>query len=299
MKPGILAIDIGGTGLKATVIDDRGHMQVERVRVATPHPCPPALLLEKLGEMVKTLPAYDRIAVGFPGVVRKGHVYTAAHLESPEWIGYDLAGAISKAASGTPVQLLNDADLQGLALISGKGLELVMTLGTGIGTGLYRDGELMPHMEIAHHPIHKNRTYDEYLGEAERKKIGRKRWNKRLARALDLMTILLRPDRIYLGGGNSARVDLKLPKHVRLGSNDAGLEGGAFVWNTALRSAAGKPVPQSDTGVPVPEGGAAGKSAAKKAAKKAVKTVAGKTASKVASKAAKKAAKKAVKKAAA
>jgi len=240
MKPGILAIDIGGTGLKATVIDDRGHMRVERVRVATPHPCPPKLLLEKLGEMVASFPAYDRIAIGFPGVVRKGHVYTAAHLESPDWVGYDLAGAVSQLLGGKPARLLNDADLQGLALISGHGLELVMTLGTGVGTGLYRDGELMPHMEIAHHPIHKNKTYDEYLGEAERKKIGRKRWNKRVARALELMDILLRPDHIYLGGGNSARVDLKLDKHVSIGSNDAGLEGGAFVWKTDRESAAGK-----------------------------------------------------------
>ncbi len=250
MKPGILAIDIGGTGLKMTVIDDRGHMRVERVRVPTPHPCPPALLLEKLVEMAASMPPYDRIAIGFPGVVRNGHVYTAAHLDSPAWIGHDLAGAVAKALGGKPVKLLNDADLQGLALISGHGLELVMTLGTGIGTGLYRDGELMPHMEIAHHPIHKNKTYDEYLGDAERKKIGRKRWNLRLARALELMDILLRPDRIYLGGGNSARVDLKLDKHVRIGSNDAGLEGGAFVWNTDRRSASGKPVPSSASSKP-------------------------------------------------
>ncbi|MFC4274169.1 ROK family protein [Achromobacter aloeverae] len=239
MKPGILAIDIGGTGLKATVIDDHGHMRAERVRIPTPHPCPPALLLEKLREMAAPLPDYDRIAIGFPGVVRNGHVYTAAHLDSPEWIGYDLAGAVSRTLGGKPVKLLNDADLQGLALISGHGLELVMTLGTGVGTGLYRDGELMPHMEIAHHPIHKNRTYDEYLGEAERKKIGRKRWNRRLARALELMNILLRPDRIYLGGGNSARVDLKLDKHVLIGSNDAGLEGGAFVWKSDQRGKTG------------------------------------------------------------
>jgi len=272
MKPGILAIDIGGTGLKATVIDDRGHMQVERVRVATPHPCPPALLLEKLLEMVAPFPAYDRIAIGFPGVVRKGHVYTAAHLESQEWIGYDLAGAVSQALGGKPVRLLNDADLQGLALISGHGLELVMTLGTGVGTGLYRDGELMPHMEIAHHPIHKNKTYDEYLGEAERKKIGRKRWNKRLARALALMDILLRPDHIYLGGGNSARVDLKLDKHVSIGSNDAGLEGGAFVWKTDRQSAAGKPVPASKSGTPVSAGRSVKSSTVKSSATKATGT---------------------------
>jgi len=234
MKPGILAIDIGGTGLKMTVIDDRGSMLTERVRVPTPHPSPPEALLAALESMAARMPDYDRIAVAFPGVVRDGRVLTAPNLDTKLWAGFELQQEISARMRGKPTRLINDADMQGLALVSGKGLEFVMTLGTGIGTSLFRDGELMPHMELAHHPIHKNFTYDQYLGDVERKRIGRKRWNRRLARALELVNVLFNPDRIYLSGGNATRVDLKLdPQRVLIGSNDAGLKGGAALWHSA------------------------------------------------------------------
>lgn len=236
MKPGILAIDIGGTGLKATVVNDRGDMVAERVRVPTPHPCPPKLLVSTVEKMIETLPAFDRISIGFPGVVRGGRVLTAPNLDTSLWAGFELAKAISRIAGGKPAKLLNDADMQGLALITGRGIEFVMTLGTGVGTSLFRDGELMPHMELAHHPIHKDKTYDEYLGDAVLKSIGKKQWNRRLKRALGLVDILLTPDRIFLGGGNSLRVELDLDQHVKIGSNDAGLQGGAALWKTLPQS---------------------------------------------------------------
>jgi polyphosphate glucokinase len=235
MKPGILAIDIGGTGLKAAVINERGRMLTERVRVPTPHPCPPKILVDTVKRMAAELPAFDRISVGFPGVVRDGRVLTAPNLDTSLWAGFRLGAAISRAFGGKPTRVLNDADMQGLALISGRGLEFVMTLGTGVGTALYRDGELMPHMELAHHPIHKDRTYDQYLGEATRKSIGKKRWNRRVHRALELVDMLFNPDRIFIGGGNSARLDLPSDRHIAIGSNDAGLEGGAALWRDARR----------------------------------------------------------------
>jgi len=235
MKPGILAIDIGGTGLKAAVINEKGQMLAERVRVPTPHPCPPKVLLENLKRMVAPLPAFDRISVGFPGVVRDGRVLTAPNLDTSLWAGFALRQAISRAFGNKPTQLLNDADVQGHALISGRGLEFVMTLGTGVGTALFRDGELMPHMELAHHPIRKDKTYDEYLGEAERKTLTKKQWNRRVHRALELVDMLFMPDRIYIGGGNSARLELTADSHIKIGSNDAGLEGGAALWRKARR----------------------------------------------------------------
>jgi len=230
MKPGILSIDIGGTGLKTVVIDPRGSMETARVHLPTPHPCPPAVLLEMLGKMVLSLPAFDRISVGFPGVVREGVVITAPNLGTPKWSGFALADAISKQFDDCPVKLVNDADMQGFALISGQGVEWVVTLGTGVGTALFRDGQLMPHIELAHHPMHKNKTYDESLGVAALKKIGRKRWNKRVRRALSLMEALFSPHRIFIGGGNAGKVDIDLPENVIVGSNDAGLEGGAGLW---------------------------------------------------------------------
>lgn len=229
-KAGILAVDIGGTGLKCAVIDDAGEMLTERARVDTPHPCPPEALLEAFAGMAKPFPAFDRIAIGFPGVVRDGKVLTAPNLGTPDWAGFPLAEAMSKRLGGHPARLINDAEMQGLASVSGKGLELVVTLGTGVGTALFRDGALMPHMELAHHPIHDDKTYDEYLGNAALEDKGRKHWNGRLEKVIGVLYTLLHYDRLYFGGGNARKVALALPENVIIASNDAGLRGGAQLW---------------------------------------------------------------------
>ncbi|SHG34293.1 polyphosphate glucokinase [Kaistia soli DSM 19436] len=227
---GILAIDVGGTGLKAAVIDDKGALINERARVETPHPCPPSLFLDAIGGLVKGFPAYDRIAVGFPGVVRNGCILTAPNLGTEGWAGFDLAAALEKQL-GHPVRIINDAEMQGMAIISGKGLEFVLTLGTGAGTALFRDGDLMPHMELAHHPIHDDKTYDEYLGNAAFEDKGKKHWNKRVEKAIDLIFTLLHFDQLHIGGGNAKHIETDtLPKNVTIASNEAGLEGGAFLW---------------------------------------------------------------------
>lgn len=229
--PGILAVDVGGTGLKCAVIDDHGTMISERERVDTPHPCPPAALLDAYAGMASKLPAFDRIAIGFPGVVRNGTVLTAPNLGTEAWAGFALADAMASRL-GAPARLINDAEMQGLGIIEGKGLEMVLTLGTGAGTALFRDGALMPHMELAHHPVHDNLTYDEYLGVAAYEKHGRKHWNHHVGHVIELLYVLLHYDRLYLGGGNSKHVDLDLPGNVVIASNDAGLTGGAALWRS-------------------------------------------------------------------
>ncbi|VCU69664.1 Polyphosphate glucokinase [Pigmentiphaga humi] len=229
MRPGILAVDIGGSGLKAAIIDDDGQMRGQRLRVATPQPCPPGVLLDEVAGMAASLEGYDRISIGFPGVIRCQRVLTAANLGSEAWLGFPLAQALAERLN-RPARMANDADMQGYGLVRGEGLEFVMTLGTGVGTALFRNGELMPHLELAHHPMDGIRTYEEALGEAALEKAGRKRWNRRLRKALALVDGLLTPDWIYLGGGNARMVDAALPPHVRLGSNEAGLKGGAALW---------------------------------------------------------------------
>lgn len=227
---GILAIDVGGTGLKTAVIDDEGKMLTDRARVPTPHPCPPAALIDAVAGMAADFPAFDRISIGFPGVVRNGHVLTAPNLGTEDWAGFGLTDAISQRFGGHPARLINDAEMQGFAIVAGKGLEMVLTLGTGAGTALFRDGELMPHMELAHHPIRGDKTYDEYLGNAAFEAEGKKHWNKRVERTIGILFTLLHYDHLYLGGGNSKHIDFELPSAVTVASNEAGLEGGAGLW---------------------------------------------------------------------
>lgn len=230
----ILAIDIGGTGLKAALIDARGKIVGKRLRIATPDPCPPKTMVKALVDLVKPLKGYSRIAVGFPGVVRGHIVITAPHFGNDVWHGVDLGGALSRKLK-KPLRMINDAEMQGLAVISGKGLEMVITLGTGFGTAVFDHGELAPHMEIAHIPARDGKTYNEWIGDKELKKIGRKKWNRRVRDTIDIMHTMLNYDHLYVGGGNAKRLDFKLPRSVSRVDNAAGIEGGAMLWKLKAR----------------------------------------------------------------
>jgi polyphosphate glucokinase len=229
----ILSFDIGGTGLKASVIDSHGKLLAPRVRIPTPDPCPPETMVDALVSLVKPLPPHNHIAIGFPGVVRNNAVLTAPHFGTKHWAGFPLADTLSKKL-GSPALMLNDAEMQGLAVITGNGLELMLTLGTGAGTGLFRDGEIMPHMELAHHPVHNNKTYNDYIGDAALKSAGRKHWNKRVHKVIGILDTLLNYDHLFIGGGNARHIQFKPLKNVTLVSNDAGIEGGAALWKLAL-----------------------------------------------------------------
>ncbi len=232
--PFTLAIDVGGTGLKASVLDSVGRMVVERVRVETPVGSTPDEIVSALAGLVAPLPPSERVSVGFPGVVRKGTVRTAPNLKHPAWHGFNLAAALQKKL-GKPVRVLNDADVQGLAVIKGDGVEVVITLGTGFGTALYLDGELAPHLELAHHPFRKGETYEEQLGNAARKAAGNKDWNKRVKRAVEQLEELTHFDHLYMGGGNARHVSFELPDNVTIVSNDAGITGGVHLWRIQPR----------------------------------------------------------------
>jgi polyphosphate glucokinase len=225
----ILAIDIGGTGLKAAVIGPTGKFVSDRLRVKTPHHSTPKKMVEALTELVKPLKNYDRVSIGFPGYVRGGKIFSAPHLGTKDWAGFPLEAAMQKAL-GTPVKLLNDADVQGLAAIKGKGLEMVCTLGTGLGTAVFHDGQLLPHMDLSHMAVHSKDDFDLYLGDLTLKKIGHKAWNKRVDKTITMLTNVFFFDHLYFGGGNSRHIKIKLPHNVSIVSNDAGMEGGAFIW---------------------------------------------------------------------
>jgi polyphosphate glucokinase len=236
LGPLTLAIDIGGTRLKAAVLDAAGQIIGEPHRTNTPPNATPAAVLAALQDLAEGLGPFDRISVGFPGVVRGGHVLTAPNLDTNAWHRFPLAATLSERLE-RPTRLLNDAEVQGLGVIAGHGLECVITLGTGFGFSLFQDGRLTPHLEIAHHPVHKDKTYDQFVGNLALEAVGRKRWNKRVQRALRCITGLVGFDVLYIGGGNARHIRFDLPENVQIVSNQAGITGGVRLWDHALDAA--------------------------------------------------------------
>jgi polyphosphate glucokinase len=227
--PTTLAVDIGGSHVKASVLDPRGRMLHERVRVDTPKEVTPQKLVSLIGELVKSLPKFDRVSVGFPGVVRNGVVRTAPNLGTERFHGFNLQRALEKKLH-RPVRVENDADVQGLAVVKGKGVELVITLGTGFGSSIFVDGALGPHLELAHHAFRKDKTYEEELGEAARERDGNHTWQKHVLEAIESLRNLTNFDHLYIGGGNSRLLDIDLPRDVTVVSNNAGILGGVRLW---------------------------------------------------------------------
>jgi polyphosphate glucokinase len=234
--PVTLAIDIGGSHLKAGLLNCDGEMEGNSVRVATPDPANPDATVAALVNLVKPLGDFDRVSIGFPGVVRSGTIFTAPTLRNKHWDGFDLAEALT-GRLGCPVRILNDASVQGLGVIAGKGLECVLTMGTGMGFALFQDGELAPHMEFSQHPVRKDKTYNDYVGHAALESIGKRHWNRRMRRVIDILRTVINYDTLYIGGGNARLIKLSLPSNVKLVPNEAGITGGVRLWDQRLNNA--------------------------------------------------------------
>ena len=228
-SPRTLVIDIGGTGTKMLVVDADARPLSPRDREKTPRPATPSALLALLTTMTRRQPAFDRVSVGFPGVVRRGVVFSAPNLDDAAWRGTDLAGAI-ETLTERPTQAANDAELQGFGVIAGEGVELVLTLGTGMGAALYTDGRLVPNLELGHHPFEKGGTYEERLGEPALRRAGKAKWSRRVHRAIALLSRIFNYDRLYLGGGNTKKLRGELPVDVTRFTNEEGLSGGVRLW---------------------------------------------------------------------
>ena len=241
--PITLAIDVGGTGLKASALDAAGKMLTDRLRVETPYPLPPTRLIEELQELIKPVGTYDRVSLAFPGMVRGGIVFTAPHLVlssgpaskvDPQslkaWTHFDLAAALTEAL-GKPTRVVNDADMQGLNVAAGKGLEVVITLGTGFGTAVLHDGQLAPHMELSQHRFRNGETYDEQLGDVAFRRVGKTIWNERVHKAIAMLDAVFIFDHLYIGGGNARRVQGDLGPKVSIVDSNAGILGGIRLWD--------------------------------------------------------------------
>lgn len=221
-----LAVDIGGTGLKMLCLDDTGKPITERVRIPTPIPPTPARLLLGLDRLRKQMPVFDRVSVGFPGVIKHGVTMTAVNLD-PKWVGYPLEAALRKRWK-KPVRVANDAAVQGLGAVSGRGIEMILTLGTGMGSCIFVDGHMCP-LELGHHPWRK-KTYEDYLGLRGLKRHGKKKWNRLVAKAIAQTEATFNWDHLYLGGGNTKLLTMKPRRNITIVSNMDGLLGGVALW---------------------------------------------------------------------
>jgi polyphosphate glucokinase len=246
-RPFTLSFDIGGSGLKANVLCADGTFAADRVRTPTTYPITPELMVEKLAGLAKKLPDVDRVSAGFPGMVRRGLILSAPHFVTKRgpgtevepklvkaWSRFDLETALCEAL-GKPARVANDADVQGAAVIKGHRYEAVVTLGTGFGTSFFLSGRLLPHMEFAHVNFQKSQTFNERIGEPARKKIGDKKWNKRVREMILYLDILTMFDHLYIGGGNAPRINRRelgpVLERITMVDNTAGILGGIALWS--------------------------------------------------------------------
>lgn len=228
-KGNILSIDIGGTNLKACILSPTGKMLTAFIKTPTPKKATPDSILAGIKALTKDLKDFEKISIGFPGYVKLGIVQTAPNLAENKWTNIDLAQQVADLFQ-KPVRLINDADQQGLGIVSGKGLEIVFTLGTGFGTSVLFDGELLPHLELAHLPVNKKEDYDDFIGDRGFEKVGKKKWNKRLKYIIEIYKTVFNYDWLYIGGGNSNEINFELENNISLVSNKDGIKGGAKLW---------------------------------------------------------------------
>ena len=225
----ILTIDIGGSHIKATILNEKGELQMDYKKVGTPEPASPDNVISAIKQLVSDFPEYDKVSVGFPGYVRDGIVKTAPNLDKENWKDVDLSRKLMSLL-GRPVRVVNDADLQGLGVASGQGLEMVITLGTGFGTAVLMNGKLLPHLELAHHPISKGRDYDEYIGEKALDDEGNAKWNQRMQKVFSILKTVFNYDHLYISGGNASKLNFPLDGNMTIVSNRDGIKGGAKLW---------------------------------------------------------------------
>jgi len=247
--PYTLCVDVGGTGIKAVLLDESGHPQTDRARIPTPAAATPHQVIGIIRKLAKAEGKFDRVSVGFPGVIKDGVVYTAPNL-GKGWNNFMLERKLQDALE-RPVRVANDADVQGLGAVSGRGVELVITLGTGFGSVVFVDGHRI-HLELGHHPFHKGKTYEDELGHRTLDKKGKKWWNKRVREAIEDLKIAFNYDQLYIGGGDSKFIRFEPPAGVKIISNLEGLLGGIKLWQDINAQPASRTLVKKPRRVPRP-----------------------------------------------
>jgi polyphosphate glucokinase len=222
-KRRILVIDVGGTHVKTRLSGRREMRQFESGAKLTP-----PQLVRRVHELNGDL-QFDVISIGYPGIVVQGKIIAEPYNLGRGWVGFDFRKAFRR-----PTHIMNDAAMQALGSYEG-GRMLFLGLGTGLGSALIVDDVIAP-MELAHLPYKRGRTYEDYLGERGRHRLGQKKWRRNVLEVVDQLRTALEADYVVLGGGNAGKLK-KLPKATRLGSNDFAFLGGFRIWrSTNLRA---------------------------------------------------------------
>ena len=237
----VVGVDIGGTGIKGAVVDlSAGKLATKRVRLPTPHPATPSAVADTVGDVLKQIDADGTVGLTLPAVVRGGTVETASNIDYG-WVGVDAVDLFSRA-TGRLVAVVNDADAAGLAEVrfgagrSEPGVMVLITLGTGIGSAVVVDGNLVPNTELGHLPLHHGDAED-WAAESirEHDELSWKQYAHRLQAFLQLVERVMWPQLFIIGGGVSANAQKFLPK-IELRTpvvpaqllNDAGIVGAAM-----------------------------------------------------------------------
>lgn len=239
----ILGIDVGGTGIKGAIVDvNTGKLVTERYRVPTPKGAKPEEVAEEVAELIKHFNWKGRVGCGFPAIITHGVARSAGNIHK-SWIGTNVKELFEKH-TGLEIKVRNDADAAGLAAVtfgSGKGVEglvMMITIGTGIGSGVFYNGVLIPNFELGAMPYKKYKRVERYASDAVRKKekLSYDEWGIRLNKFLNLAVFLFSPDLIILGGGASKnfekfkhRIDVGIPVIPSQFENEAGIVGAALL----------------------------------------------------------------------
>lgn len=237
-----LSIDCGGSGIKGAVLDDTGQMLTERYRVPVPYPITPSRFVDILDDVAARGGQFDRATVGVPGMVRHGVIITTPHYTTVagphsrvddglarDWSRLPLQETLA-AHWHRPVRVLNDAQVHGAAVVSGQGLEVMFTLGTGLGCAVFDEGAVVPKLEISRATVRKGVIYDQWIGAAARREIGNRKWTRRVLAMIEQLRPVFVWDRLYLGGGEARKLRVPLPPDVTPVANIAGISGGVRVW---------------------------------------------------------------------
>jgi polyphosphate glucokinase len=233
-RPITLTVDIGASHVKAHLLDARGRHLAERVRVDTPESLTPAILVTTIERMAKQVPGFDRVSLGVPGIVHRGVVYSLPLAGDHRFRRVRLVERLERRL-GRPVRMLNDAEMHGLGVISRRGVELVLTLGSGLGTALYLDGDLGPRLHFTSSPRGKDPPGGPY-GDAARRKLGRKRWSRRVGRLIESLRRITNFDHCYIGGGNAGRLGIDFEDDMTRIDNRAAALGGVRLWEWNVES---------------------------------------------------------------